>query len=232
MRIHYKQNFSFKLNLELINQSYTLTFRTVGANKLVAHCYKDNNVWVCQNCAIEGDEITILATDHKLPAGKLTGHIETINSEGKSSCFLVDPNIILSFVPVMVQTDVSETDEAQSLDIIRINTEIEKIHNKLSNLKLDTPQPSIPPESLNKINERLDALVNELDVLNEIDHSKFFTADTLPKPTGKIQLFCKGKCVAEIEANVPLIPTEEPVYYYYYGYTDDGVINMIGSWDF
>ena len=91
-----------------------------------------NDVWVCENCAIEGDEITVFVTDHKLPAGKVMCHVEMIDAEGMSNCIQVDPNIFLSFIPVNAPTDIDDLDEEQTLDIIRLDDEIKAIKEKYS----------------------------------------------------------------------------------------------------
>ena len=91
-----------------------------------------NDVWVCENCAIEGDEITVFVKDHKLPAGKVVCHVEMIDGEGMSNCIQVDPNIFLSFIPVNGPTDIDDLDEEQTLDIIRLDDEIKAIKEKYS----------------------------------------------------------------------------------------------------
>ena len=91
-----------------------------------------NDVWVCENCAIEGDEITVFVTDHKLPAGKVMCHVEMIDGEGMSKCIQVDPNIFLSFIPVNAPSDIDDLDEEQTLDIIRLDDEIKAIKEKYS----------------------------------------------------------------------------------------------------
>ena len=132
-KVHYIEDFKFKIQLELDkNLFYRLTCKTVGINEYVATWDWVNDVWVCENCAIEGDEITVFATDHKLPAGKVVCHVEMIDGEGMSKCIQVDPNIFLSFIPVNGPTDIDDLDEEQTLDIIRLDDEIKAIKDKYS----------------------------------------------------------------------------------------------------
>ena len=132
-KVHYIEDFKFKIQLELDkNLFYRLTCKTVGINEYVATWDWVNDVWVCENCAIEGDEITVFATDHKLPAGKVVCHVEMIDGEGMSKCIQVDPNIFLSFIPVNGPTDIDDLDEEQTLDIIRLDDEIKAIKEKYS----------------------------------------------------------------------------------------------------
>ena len=132
-KVHYIEDFKFKIQLELDkNLFYRLICKTVGINEYVATWQWINNVWVCENCAIEGDEITVFAKDHKLPAGKVMCHVEMIDGEGMSNCIQVDPNIFLSFIPVNGPTDIDDLDEEQTLDIIRLDDEIKAIKEKYS----------------------------------------------------------------------------------------------------
>lgn len=132
-KVHYIEDFKFKIQLELDkNLFYRLTCKTVGINEYVATWDWVNDVWVCENCAIEGDEITVFAKDHKLPAGKVVCHVEMIDGEGMSKCIQVDPNIFLSFIPVNGPTDIDDLDEEQTLDIIRLDDEIKAIKEKYS----------------------------------------------------------------------------------------------------
>lgn len=132
-KVHYIEDFKFKIQLELDkNLFYRLTCKTVGINEYVATWDWVNDVWVCENCAIEGDEITVFATDHKLPAGKVVCHVEMRDGEGMSKCIQVDPNIFLSFIPVNGPTDIDYLDEEQTLDIIRLDDEIKAIKEKYS----------------------------------------------------------------------------------------------------
>ena len=132
-KVHYIEDFKFKIQLVLDkNLFYRLTCKTVGINEYVATWDWVNDVWVCENCAIEGDEITVFATDHKLPAGKVVCHVEMIDGEGMSKCIQVDPNIFLSFIPVNGPTDIDDLDEEQTLDIIRLDDEIKAIKEKYS----------------------------------------------------------------------------------------------------
>ena len=132
-KVHYIEDFKFKIQLELDkNLFYRLTCKTVGINEYVATWDWVNDVWVCENCAIEGDEITVFAKDHKLPAGKVVCHVEMIDGEGMSKCIQVDPNIFLSFIPVNAPTDIDDLDEEQTLDIIRLDDEIKAIKEKYS----------------------------------------------------------------------------------------------------
>ena len=132
-KVHYIEDFKFKIQLKLDkNLFYRLTCKTVGINEYVATWDWVNDVWVCENCAIEGDEITVFAKDHKLPAGKVVCHVEMIDGEGMSKCIQVDPNIFLSFIPVNAPTDIDDLDEEQTLDIIRLDDEIKAIKEKYS----------------------------------------------------------------------------------------------------
>lgn len=132
-KVHYIEDFKFKIQLALDkNLFYRLTCKTVGINEYVATWDWVNDVWVCENCAIEGDEITVFVTDHKLPAGKVMCHIEMIDGEGMSKCIQVDPNIFLTFIPVNAPTDIDDLDEEQTLDIIRLDDEIKAIKEKYS----------------------------------------------------------------------------------------------------
>lgn len=132
-KVHYIEDFKFKIQLELDkNLFYRLICKTVGINEYVATWDWVNDVWVCENCAIEGDEITVFAKDHKLPAGKVMCHVEMIDGEGMSNCIQVDPNIFLSFIPVNGPTDIDDLDEEQTLDIIRLDDEIKAIKEKYS----------------------------------------------------------------------------------------------------
>ena len=132
-KVHYIEDFKFKIQLELDkNLFYRLICKTVGINEYVATWQWINNVWVCENCAIEGDEITVFVKDHKLPAGKVMCHVEMIDGEGMSNCIQVDPNIFLSFIPVNGPTDIDDLDEEQTLDIIRLDDEIKAIKEKYS----------------------------------------------------------------------------------------------------
>ena len=132
-KVHYIEDFKFKIQLELDkNLFYRLICKTVGINEYVATWDWVNDVWVCENCAIEGDEITVFVTDHKLPAGKVMCHVEMIDGEGMSNCIQVDPNIFLSFIPVNAPTDIDDLDEEQTLDIIRLDDEIKAIKEKYS----------------------------------------------------------------------------------------------------
>ena len=132
-KVHYIEDFKFKIQLELNkNLFYRLICKTVGINEYVATWDWVNDVWVCENCAIEGDEITVFAKDHKLPAGKVMCHVEMIDGEGMSNCIQVDPNIFLSFIPVNGPTDIDDLDEEQTLDIIRLDDEIKAIKDKYS----------------------------------------------------------------------------------------------------
>ena len=132
-KVHYIEDFKFKIQLELDkNLFYRLICKTVGINEYVATWDWVNDVWVCENCAIEGDEITVFVTDHKLPAGKVMCHVEMIDGEGMSNCIQVDPNIFLSFIPVNGPTDIDDLDEEQTLDIIRLDDEIKAIKEKYS----------------------------------------------------------------------------------------------------
>lgn len=132
-KVHYIEDFTFKIQLKLDkNLFYRLTCKTVGINEYVATWDWVNDVWVCENCAIEGDEITVFAKDHKLPAGKVVCHVEMTDGEGMSKCIQVDPNIFLSFIPVNGPTDIDDLDEEQTLDIIRLDDEIKAIKEKYS----------------------------------------------------------------------------------------------------
>lgn len=132
-KVHYIEDFKFKIQLELDkNLFYRLICKTVGINEYVATWDWVNDVWVCENCAIEGDEITVFVKDHKLPAGKVMCHVEMIDGEGMSNCIQVDPNIFLSFIPVNGPTDIDDLDEEQTLDIIRLDDEIKAIKEKYS----------------------------------------------------------------------------------------------------
>ena len=132
-KVHYIEDFKFKIQLELDkNLFYRLTCKTVGKNEYVATWDWVNDVWVCENCAIEGDEITVFVKDHKLPAGKVVCHVEMTDGEGMSKCIQVDPNIFLSFIPVNGPTDIDDLDEEQTLDIIRLDDEIKAIKEKYS----------------------------------------------------------------------------------------------------
>ena len=132
-KVHYIEDFKFKIQLTLDkNLFYRLICKTVGINEYVATWDWVNDVWVCENCAIEGDEITVFAKDHKLPAGKVVCHIEMTDGEGMSKCIQVDPNIFLSFIPVNAPTDIDDLDEEQTLDIIRLDDEIKAIKEKYS----------------------------------------------------------------------------------------------------
>ena len=132
-KVHYIEDFKFKIQLALDkNLFYRLTCKTVGINEYVATWQWINDVWVCENCAIEGDEITVFVKDHKLPAGKVVCHIEMTDGEGMSKCIQVDPNIFLSFIPVNGPTDIDDLDEEQTLDIIRLDDEIKAIKEKYS----------------------------------------------------------------------------------------------------
>ena len=132
-KVHYIEDFTFKIKLELDkNLFYRLTCKTVGKNEYVATWDWVNDVWVCENCAIEGDEITVFAKDHKLPAGKVVCHVEMTDGEGMSKCIQVDPNIFLSFIPVNAPSDIDDLDEEQTLDIIRLDDEIKAIKEKYS----------------------------------------------------------------------------------------------------
>lgn len=132
-KVHYIEDFKFKIQLALDkNLFYRLTCKTVGINEYVATWDWVNDVWVCENCAIEGDEITVFAKDHKLPAGKVICHVEMTDGEGMSKCIQVDPNIFLTFIPVNAPTDIDDLDEEQTLDIIRLDDEIKAIKEKYS----------------------------------------------------------------------------------------------------
>ena len=132
-KVHYIEDFKFKIQLKLDkNLFYRLICKTVGINEYVATWDWVNDVWVCENCAIEGDEITVFVTDHKLPAGKVMCHVEMIDGEGMSKCIQVDPNIFLTFIPVNAPTDIDDLDEEQTLDIIRLDDEIKAIKEKYS----------------------------------------------------------------------------------------------------
>lgn len=132
-KVHYIEDFKFKIQLALDkNLFYRLTCKTVGINEYVATWQWINDVWVCENCAIEGDEITVFAKDHKLPAGKVICHVEMTDGEGMSKCIQVDPNIFLTFIPVNAPTDIDDLDEEQTLDIIRLDDEIKAIKEKYS----------------------------------------------------------------------------------------------------
>ena len=132
-KVHYIEDFKFKIQLELDkNLFYRLICKTVGINEYVATWDWVNDVWVCENCAIEGDEITVFVKDHKLPAGKVVCHVEMTDGEGMSNCIQVDPNIFLSFIPVNGPTDIDDLDEEQTLDIIRLDDEIKAIKEKYS----------------------------------------------------------------------------------------------------
>lgn len=132
-KVHYIEDFKFKIQLALDkNLFYRLTCKTVGINEYVATWQWINDVWVCENCAIEGDEITVFAKDHKLPAGKVVCHVEMTDGEGMSKCIQVDPNIFLTFIPVNAPTDIDDLDEEQTLDIIRLDDEIKAIKEKYS----------------------------------------------------------------------------------------------------
>ena len=132
-KVHYIEDFKFKIQLELDkNLFYRLTCKTVGKNEYVATWDWVNDVWVCENCAIEGDEITVFVKDHKLPAGKVVCHVEMTDGEGMSKCIQVDPNIFLSFIPVNAPSDIDDLDEEQTLDIIRLDDEIKAIKEKYS----------------------------------------------------------------------------------------------------
>lgn len=132
-KVHYIEDFKFKIQLKLDkNLFYRLICKTVGINEYVATWDWVNDVWVCENCAIEGDEITVFVTDHKLPAGKVMCHVEMIDGEGMSNCIQVDPNIFLTFIPVNAPTDIDDLDEEQTLDIIRLDDEIKAIKEKYS----------------------------------------------------------------------------------------------------
>ena len=132
-KVHYIEDFTFKIQLKLDkNLFYRLTCKTVGKNEYVATWDWVNDVWVCENCAIEGDEITVFAKDHKLPAGKVVCHVEMTDGEGMSKCIQVDPNIFLSFIPVNAPSDIDDLDEEQTLDIIRLDDEIKAIKEKYS----------------------------------------------------------------------------------------------------
>ena len=132
-KVHYIEDFKFKIQLELDkNLFYRLSCKTVGINEYVATWQWVNDVWVCENCAIEGDEITVFAKDHKLPAGKVVCHVEMTDGEGMSKCIQVDPNIFLTFIPVNAPTDIDDLDEEQTLDIIRLDDEIKAIKEKYS----------------------------------------------------------------------------------------------------
>ena len=132
-KVHYIEDFKFKIQLKLDkNLFYRLICKTVGINEYVATWDWVNDVWVCENCAIEGDEITVFVKDHKLPAGKVVCHVEMIDGEGMSNCIQVDPNIFLSFIPVNGPTDIDDLDEEQTLDIIRLDDEIKAIKEKYS----------------------------------------------------------------------------------------------------
>ena len=132
-KVHYIEDFKFKIQLTLDkNLFYRLTCKTVGINEYIATWDWVNDVWVCENCAIEGDEITVFVTDHKLPAGKVMCHVEMIDGEGMSKCIQVDPNIFLSFIPVNAPSDIDDLDEEQTLDIIRLDDEIKAIKEKYS----------------------------------------------------------------------------------------------------
>ena len=132
-KVHYIEDFKFKIQLALDkNLFYRLSCKTVGINEYVATWQWINDVWVCENCAIEGDEITVFAKDHKLPAGKVVCHIEMTDGEGMSKCIQVDPNIFLTFIPVNAPTDIDDLDEEQTLDIIRLDDEIKAIKEKYS----------------------------------------------------------------------------------------------------
>ena len=132
-KVHYIEDFKFKIQLALDkNLFYRLICKTVGINEYVATWDWVNDVWVCENCAIEGDEITVFVKDHKLPAGKVVCHVEMIDGEGMSNCIQVDPNIFLSFIPVNGPTDIDDLDEEQTLDIIRLDDEIKAIKEKYS----------------------------------------------------------------------------------------------------
>lgn len=132
-KVHYIEDFKFKIQLKLDkNLFYRLICKTVGINEYVATWDWVNDVWVCENCAIEGDEITVFVTDHKLPAGKVMCHVEMIDGEGMSKCIQVDPNIFLSFIPVNAPSDIDDLDEEQTLDIIRLDDEIKAIKEKYS----------------------------------------------------------------------------------------------------
>ena len=132
-KVHYIEDFKFKIQLTLDkNLFYRLICKTVGKNEYVATWDWVNDVWVCENCAIEGDEITVFVTDHKLPAGKVMCHVEMTDGEGMSNCIQVDPNIFLSFIPVNAPTDIDDLDEEQTLDIIRLDDEIKAIKEKYS----------------------------------------------------------------------------------------------------
>ena len=132
-KVHYIEDFKFKIQLKLDkNLFYRLICKTVGINEYIATWDWVNDVWVCENCAIEGDEITVFVTDHKLPAGKVMCHVEMIDGEGISNCIQVDPNIFLTFIPVNAPTDIDDLDEEQTLDIIRLDDEIKAIKEKYS----------------------------------------------------------------------------------------------------
>ena len=132
-KVHYIEDFKFKIQLVLDkNLFYRLTCKTVGKNEYVATWDWVNDVWVCENCAIEGDEITVFVKDHKLPAGKVVCHVEMTDGEGMSKCIQVDPNIFLSFIPVNAPSDIDDLDEEQTLDIIRLDDEIKAIKEKYS----------------------------------------------------------------------------------------------------
>ena len=132
-KVHYIEDFKFKIQLALDkNLFYRLTCKTVGINEYVATWQWINDVWVCENCAIEGDEITVFVKEHKLPAGKVVCHVEMTDGEGMSKCIQVDPNIFLTFIPVNAPTDIDDLDEEQTLDIIRLDDEIKAIKEKYS----------------------------------------------------------------------------------------------------
>lgn len=99
--IFYKSNFDFSQNIELNEQyHYTITLYTVGLNRYIATlCYDDG--WLGDNCAYNGDILTIKLSNHKLPKGNLLGFIETY-SQGR----LVDKSPL--------ETNIKLVDEYQS----------------------------------------------------------------------------------------------------------------------
>ena len=168
-KVHYIEDFKFKIQLTLDkNLFYRLTCKTVGINEYVATWDWVNDVWVCENCAIEGDEITVFVTDHKLPAGKVMCHVEMIDGEGMSKCIQVDPNTFLTFIPVNAPTDIDDLDEEQTLDIIRLDDEIKAIKEKYSDYDASLSEiENSYGKAAQAHHKRLDNIDKILDVNNK-----------------------------------------------------------------
>ena len=175
-KVHYVEDFKFKVNIPLDKELfYQATCKTLGVNTFVASWYYEGDVWVCENCAIDGDEITIFLTDHKLPAGKLLCHVESKNEDNIGiECSEIDPNIVLTFIPPTGGTDIDEIDEEQTLDIIRLDNELKEIKEKYADFDSSLTEIETNYNNAAKAHhERLDNIDKAIsNVENNINENK------------------------------------------------------------